>query len=503
MLKSASSSDKETVGSTDSQTKKCAANTSSLSILYEGNQTKQNLQLLSAKYDAFSRLNEKILTSPIQGIAAIVGCFMATMGSAAVVFTALIMALTVAQKVYKYNELHFISSACFSFYSDIMEDLIKIEDFYNKEDFWRSQNANIIKPVALMNRIKKNNYMVMLHLLKSMMFDLDPQSTVPMQFFFYNTLLERMHFDKTRFDNEWNPTNGLRDGDYYYTSDYCKKLGSAIMYVAYMRRDSKSKVFEKKVYSKTVNQKFLKGSYVNIEDLKPQDGCFNQEDCVNINDILVRALQYCYYVLLHRNIGKGSPDSIVKMNSLGEYFVNADESESTDNDFPTLVKIQFRNHLRRITRELFCVVGEKYDPNSETFIKRGFEFFKQFCNKSYSAPTQSDLVNYVLGTPNQLYREMLREYTIMTGNFLLLTSRYNIDVNQIMIRNLGSELTKITTNTEELQKAIEVVDRIVETESPVEYDSDNPDSRPTTITTMIKGGTFKKKRCGGPNRTRR
>jgi hypothetical protein len=88
----------------------------------------------------------------------------------------------------------------------------------------------------------------------------------------------------------------------------------------------------------------------------------------------------------------------------------------------------------------------------------------------------------------------------MTGNFLLLTSRYNIDVNQIMIRNLGGELTKTTTNTVELQKAIDNADQIVESVMPVEYDSEQED-----VQQVARGGrTCKKGRFkGGYNRTKR
>lgn len=77
----------------------------------------------------------------------------------------------------------------------------------------------------------------------------------------------------------------------------------------------------------------------------------------------------------------------------------------------------FRNHLRKIISDLKIERDSSFRMVVGAMMKFGSGPYAQ----------------WLIGTPNQNYREMLREYVIMTGNFSMLTSRYNFHYNRLML----------------------------------------------------------------------
>jgi hypothetical protein len=113
--------------------------------------------------------------------------------------------------------------------------------------------------------------------------------------------------------------------------------------------------------------------------------------------------------------------------------------------------------------------------------------------------------NAIFGTPWQSYREMLREYTIMTGNFSLLISKYLNHQIEYLSESISAGKVANNELSKTVQELLTTVAKIKENSEAVNNNSTGLSSQTHVVEEEeeVPGGSATKRRRYRKRKTRR
>jgi hypothetical protein len=452
----------------------------------------------------------------------------------------------------KSTELSYICMACFGFVNSIWEDVIKMSDFYSnrlkeynerlKTDSSRPSNKYSHPPVI--GIIQENLYKFLYFLLNNVAFeDITYQlgeeeekdvtaNNEQKKYIFLCGLLNQISFSTFYFDSQDQSNHFFK-----YSSIGCKRFSNIFV----SQNKDIDVVLEKGtdvVLEKGTDVVLEKGTDVVLESKASYTpNCFSSEKCNNFNDMIMRLLENKIRKLIvnyqqswiNKSIHKTTEEKKKYFKkritdktkwpryddhnkSLFDYSRNDlfnEESVETSGNIPNSGK--FRDHLRRLARELNMkeelqrLGNTNFTSNVKSFAK-GIKNAVGFGSKNINIKGGirfNHVQNAMFGTPWQSYREMLREYTIMTGNFSLLISKYLNHQIEFLNESIAAGVVITDTLSKELREALDLLDgmksRLVitpESNLPSEHDKKTGESE-------IEGGSATKRRRYRKRKTRR
>lgn len=433
-----------------------------------------DLKFLSKEYDDFYNYSESLdgvfLSLGVTGIAlAPAVAPLAAIGIVAKGFQ------LVASKSVKSNELSYISSACLTFVTNITRDVREMTMFYDTQ---LANDKQIKIDPALVGVLQANLYKFLYFLIDNIDFTL--QNLGAMQYVFWAGFLSKIDFNTYETDDQ----NRDYDGKYRYSHKKCipDKLRLNLR---------KKKVV---ILSKGA-EGFTK--------------CFDETNCNSYNDILMRLLEYNVHILMKTFYNGNSDFKLLQAKVTG---LSKDEVFKLDNselstkldDVVVGTDLKLKGialvviQLNRLAKELWVNQTDLdaylknstytgYASSSISGLRQKLPSFTFRSNNKVATSSGEVNVNVddddenaallqnggaslfgiitLFGSPNQKYREMLREYTIMTGNFSMLISRYNLDYHKAMeidANNLKSQLVEMNKKLNASGCTVEKLDTIGE-----------------------------------------
>jgi len=369
--------------------------------------TEKDFRFLSTEYDSAFRAIETIDSFTA---ALAVGTATTLVGAPIALPIACVCILSrcmtfIGGKYMKNRELSYICSACFGYTFNIMNNIKDMLEFYDVidndvkmlENKQKMTDLGILKNPATWNVVQANLYKFLFYLIEQIDFSLENLGT--MQYTFFNALLSKMDFSR----------NGQSSALFKYSRPECAP--------------------EEKPSSSTANRSIIDWAKKQISKrMKPSTHmllkAINHTDglCTNYNDIIVRFLELKIKTLLE------NPKIQRKMNE----FVSSKLETPDVIFFRKLVEIKEQIGPSTTIHRGGRKTKSRFLPSNRTtrkiphfnemqmgggpFDKVG-NFFKEIYTSTFKPV-------------NQLYREMLREYVIMTGNFSLLISDYLVHYNK-------------------------------------------------------------------------
>ena len=367
------------------------------------------LNVLSYEYDAGFRALENcnfffIAIGAIGAATAAAGVTVATGGAAIIPILILVaFAPTIGRcaqlfpaQWYKNSELQYICSACLSMVTNMQEDLIKLKKFYQIVTNLESSNIDIKKklayhnfdeykqPVGLYAPVERNLYKFMFLLLDAIDFNNSKEELGALQYSFIIGLFKYCDFENPRYiiqagtpeltpelTPEEKTSRATGEFKFRYTYQNCRF---------------------------NPNSTHTTGKDEGFRDYNIKQKIYNDvnyaKSCNNYNDVIVRMLDDKFL--------KARPilQKIVEMFDAGKLKI--------PNATPNII------------------------DNIKTFLTKNN---KSLTDKSSSSQSRfsKKVTSTLIGSPTQKYREMLREYVIMTGNWSMIISKYSVQYNEFIL----------------------------------------------------------------------
>ena len=364
-----------------------------------GNVKSTELNVLSNEYDAGFRALENcnlffIAIGAIGAATAAAGVTVAT-GGAGIIPILIFVAFTptigrCAQlfpaQWYKSSELQYICSACLSMVTNMQEDLIKLKKFYQIVTDLEKSNKDLIpaphkfdeykQPVGLYTPVERNLYKFMFLLLDAIDFNNSKEELGVLQYSFIIGLFNYCDFEHPRYI--------LVNGTPELTS--VEKTSRATGEFKF-RYTYPNCIFNPNSTHTKENEGFRD---YNIKQ-KLYENTDYAKSCNNYNDVIVR--------MLHDKFLKARTilQKIVKMLNEGT--------------------LKIPNANSDIINTFLAKYNQSLTDKSSSFERR---FLKK-------------VTSTLIGSPTQKYREMLREYVIMTGNWSMIISKYSVQYNEFIL----------------------------------------------------------------------
>jgi hypothetical protein len=447
-------------------TNKCAASRKLFlddDVAFEGSKTGTDLQFLSARYDKFYQNMETLdaiflaLTATASTAGAVstgIGVALLPVVMNAMQFVSILSkgAQLFPGKYMNSKEMTYLSSACLGFVNSIMQDVVEMNQFYGL-DIVKSKGYE--PDEATFKVLQQNLYKYMHFLIKQINFQTVDEENEKQDLFWVG-MFQKVYFKDYTFRKENDemkrnppplgaPTSilfrysfagchpegmrtklrtksvmGITDGD-------AIKYGSPLLKTPVTEED-------KETYIKNRNEKC---------DL-------TVADCNNYNDFLMQMLEYKAHVLIKSQYNR------FKNNFKFNIFTDVLNDESK-----IRLKDNYTKYLKGKKTNIFISIFKKKNILTDAVIERmvAFNFpnlidmigvLQRFITEL--EVKEKELLSFynsvggymvgggnvrdmILGSPVQNYREMLREYTIMTANFGLVTARYNIHCNKLILED--------------------------------------------------------------------
>lgn len=362
------------------------------------------LNLLSYEYDAGFRALENcnlffIAIGAIGAATAAAGVTVATGGAGIIPIIALVaFAPTIGRcaqlfpaQWYKSSELQYICSACLSMVTNMQEDLIKLKKFYQivtilEAKHVEANTTDIIdlnghsfheyaQPDGLYAPVERNLYKFMFILLDAIDFNNSKEELGTLQYYFIIGLFKYCDFKNTRYIVDTSGNNPM--------------LTDA---------EKKSRMTGEFKFRYTYNNcKFDPNNTNGFKDYNIKHKLYKTTDyaesCNNYNDVIMR--------MLH------------------DKFLKAKD-----------VLNKIRTILEDTQQQLL-----KVDPDVKGLITEFLTSANNLANKSSTSGFRffNKVKSTLIGSPTQKYREMLREYVIMTGNWSMIISKYSVQYNEFIL----------------------------------------------------------------------
>jgi len=358
----------------------------------------------------------------------------------------------------KYRELSYICSACFSYVTTLMVNVKDMLLFYSIADKNKLKELNITTgPVWRI--VQENLYKFLLFLIGTVDFTLEGLGAA--QWLFWNGLLSRVDFSSTP-----DPTKLFK-----YSRSYCNKTSydNKKIDICDNYNDMVMRLLEEKVSLVLEIKLAADSNYLNGAQIP---GNFPAD--------LLKEETFKHYLSLYNNVRE---EEFEKKSKIYTAFKDDDEEKSTPGG---RLSRRYRNKTRfsgkKIKRGNKITKRKYYDKNlirgggipffSETvilikrvgtevlvdtrnYLTKLLEAYKksaanQTRAKDVASAMKTVLKDLTIGNynrlknatkamfnpVNQLYREMLREYVIMTGNVSLIMTEYTLHYNKYMLYHM-------------------------------------------------------------------
>jgi hypothetical protein len=430
------------------------------------------LKFVSHEYDKIAKRVEKAKTATLM-----LDVFGLGFAPLAQVSTISKVAVSGISKYEKSKQVSYISSQCLSFLSNISRDLAEINAFYSCSTI--KLDTNIRMDTTLYDILNKNLFTFLYFLIDSIDFTLTKLGAY--QYLFWHTFLVKLDFNKANFDKP------IPMSVYRYSCEECipitlrKKLQELSKkpftpsFKAYINFDN---------VDKTVTDLKIRTGYIWKKDDTTKSvvnqygfcGARQLALCKNHNDTIVRLIEFNIYKLIDTTYkyrdqldinNKYIEDKANITKFLEAVFskearlISKEDKTSFEKTFKTdfRTKLQdsktvipdskqqiivvsicfdFLIELNRLISELDYIgfIGLSKAPNNmlsntlSKFAGASFTFF---------------------GSPVETYNILMREYTMMTGNFGMMSTRYALDYNGLT----NDEKEKVTKEVNTVLKQVE------------------------------------------------
>ena len=296
----------------------------------------------------------------------------------------------------KDKELQYISMACLGMITNIMSDLQQMIIFYSV--------SNIKPPESLITVITQNLYKYLMILLKNIDFDN-----------MLNTI--KQIADKQDISNE--DRNTLKYMNAFFSNFDFKK------YYIHNNDNNNNDNDDNALFRYSQNSCNLdKIGHVHVR----QEQIFSAKSCNNYNDTIMRFVEKKIANAKHRVYGEN--DIKTKLESLNTKLESLNQKK-TPSDIINIKSII----------NAFIIVTSKVQSFKKIVSDAIFKVQKQLSS-------------------SQQYRVMLREYVIMSGNFSMLVSRYNLDFNKEIMKT-GTDLKERINQIEQNKDAVKATQSVL------------------------------------------
>jgi hypothetical protein len=367
--------------------------------LFSSSQSSE-LDLLSAEYDAFNQrvenLNSVFLVIASAGaITAAVGFTVITAGVGAIPILTLIAFLPLIGRSaqlfpaqwWKSSELQYISGACCAMVTNMSDDLIKLRKFYKITSDIQKDKSN----TTIIDELKKNSHSIDEYLQPAGLYIPVEKNLYKFMFILLNAIDFNASKEKLG-DMQYNFILGLFNYCDFENSKYTIVNGKAQLSEEEIKTQKIGKFKYRYTYADNCGFDIWKED--NISETQYGNENNYARSCNNYNDTIVRLLEHKFL---------SAKDVLTQISNL----------TSTSNE----QKAKIEKFLK------------KSSSSSSTMFSRAAKQFKET----------------FVGNPNQSYREMLREYTIMAANWGMITSKYAIQYSEFILF-VGAEKYKPLLN---------------------------------------------------------
>lgn len=368
-------------------------------------------------------------------------------------------------KYMKSKEMTYLSSACLGFVNSIMQDVLEMNQFYGLDIVKTKYQPD----PATYNVLQQNLYKFMHFLIRQINFETVDEANEKQDAFWVG-MFKKVYFKDYNFRSENGemkknppPVDAPKAILFRYSFKDCipDAMRKKLRLESLMGITEKDAVKNNYDLLKLPTTDQEKAAYTTKKD---QECKLAVADCNNYNDFLMQMLEYKAHKLIKAqykrfknnfkfNIFTDNLNDDASKTRLRENYKKYLSSQKryillrqfTDAMVERMIAFNFPNLiamievLKRFIAEL--EVNEK-DLLSFYNFRDNSRIEKAEKAGSYDVtPTSGYMVgggnktDMLMGSPVQNYREMLREYTIMTANFGLVTARYNIHCNKLMLED--------------------------------------------------------------------
>jgi hypothetical protein len=401
----------------------------------------------------------------------VVGCAVPLVSSLAEVTLAVV---TGVSNFNKSKALTHLASQCLSYVANISTDLSEMFAFYSN-------------PIVIQNKItinntlygvlQKNLYTFLYFLIDSITFEIT-ENVGPQHYLYWLTFISKVDFSRASDYSLPIPSTSYR-----YSCKECipsETLRNKM--ISSLDKNLVTLDTPKLGIYKRVKSVFSLGSANNKKQTAALLGFCNDDYmalCKNYNDNIMRLIELNMYILINSAYNNKSLLPILKHSdkALSAEFSNAVFSKTKINEVekdrfekqfsalrlvigakhikpfkPDLeVSFKFLIELNRIISELEYPRFTVKPSNNNRFTKGALNVAKGTVN-FITKP-----VNTFFSTPKLQYEELMREYTLMTGNFLTMTSRFTLDYNKLGVIDKERVYIQVTNKLKSVESALNVV----------------------------------------------
>lgn len=319
---------------------------------------------------------------------------------------------------YKTSELQYICSACLSMVTNMQDDLIKLKKFYRIVENIRTDKDDKIKnilngsyhsfneyeqPNGLYIPVEKNLYKFLFLLLNAIDFNTPNGKMTELQETFFIGLFNYCDFEKPRYTIIFE--EGVAKSSELTTEEKDSRRNGKFMF-RYTHLFCK---FNSNPNNPDDNEGFKESNISN--------SLYNTNNqariCNNYNDVIVRMLHEKFF----------------NAKNVLEIILNKENEKVNPNN---LLISKINN---------FLGINNSNSSNSSNSSKQNFDPIKKRFNFNPIKKRFNTFVSGIIDSPTQKYREMLREYVIMTGNWSMIISKYSIQYNEFILL-VGDETYK-------------------------------------------------------------
>jgi hypothetical protein len=353
---------------------------------------------------------------------------------------------------YKTSELQYICSACLSMVTNMQDDLIKLKKFYRIVENIRTDKDDEIKnilngsyhsfneyeqPNGLYIPVEKNLYKFLFLLLNAIDFNTPNGKMTELQETFFIGLFNYCDFEKPRYTIIFE--EGVAKSSELTTEEKDSRRNGKFMF-RYTHLFCK---FNSNPNNLNDNEGFKESNISN--------SLYNTNNqariCNNYNDVIVRMLHEKFFN------AKNVFDIILAKEKSRVKF-------SAENEIALNLELEINKTIANNDNNNNNLDNQKNNNNNieQTYplIFKISKFLNKYSSKQNFNPIKKRINTFVSGiidSPTQKYREMLREYVIMTGNWSMIISKYSIQYNEFILL-AGDKIykTKLTDIDKETAK---------------------------------------------------
>ena len=408
----------------------------------------------------------------------IVGCAVPLVSSLAEVTLAVV---TGVSNFNKSKALTHLASMCLSYVSNISRDLAEMFTFYNND---LVKKKEIILDQALYDILKKNLYTFFYFLIDSINFEINA-SVGSQHYIYWYSFMKKVDFSKDSVYSKAIPSNRYR-----YS---CKECIPNATLREKMRTTLDTNLVTLDNPKKSVYQKGV-GMISMTSNKQPDDllGFCSEEYlalCKNYNDNIMRLIELKMYILI--NSAYSSKPTFRENSYIPDYsqksfipilrYSEKTEkvlSEEFKNAVFSTTKIsdtQKKQFEEQFDKKAEFSNGKRFRPDLELSFNFLIELNRIISELEYphfNPKKGNKVVKGITGvinlitkpakvffsTPKLQHEELMREYTLMTGNFLMMTSRYALDYNKLSVVDKERVHIQLTRKLESVDGALKVVE---------------------------------------------